>query len=82
MTSRTRIYLIRHGEIAGSGEFRYNGQTDVPLTPKGLDQYRLLAKRLKDTPVSACYTSDLSRCAQGAEIICRNRESSRCQKVN
>jgi alpha-ribazole phosphatase len=73
MTSRTRIYLIRHGEIAGSAEFRDNGQADVPLTPKGLDQYRLLAERLKDTPVSACYTSDLSRCTRGAEILCRNR---------
>jgi alpha-ribazole phosphatase len=74
MTSLTRIYLIRHGEIAGSGEFRYNGQADVPLTPKGFDQYRMLAERLKDAPVSACYTSDLSRCTQGAEILCQGRE--------
>jgi alpha-ribazole phosphatase len=73
MTFRTRIYLIRHGEIAGSGEFRYNGQADVPLTPKGFDQYRMLAERLKDAPVSACYTSDLTRCMEGAEILCRNR---------
>jgi len=70
MTDKTRIYLVRHGEIAGSEVFRYNGQTDVPLTPKGLDQFRLLAKRLRDKPVSACYTSDLSRCARGADIIC------------
>jgi alpha-ribazole phosphatase len=74
MTSRTRICLIRHGEIAGSGEFRYNGQADVPLTPKGFDQYRLLAERLEDAPISACYTSDLTRCMQGAEILCRNRD--------
>jgi alpha-ribazole phosphatase len=73
MTSRTRIHLIRHGEIAGSGEFRYNGQIDVPLTPKGFDQYRMLAERLKDTPISACYSSDLSRCTQGAEILCQGR---------
>lgn len=71
MTSRTRIYLIRHGETAGSGEFRYNGQADVPLTAKGLDQYRLLAEHLKDIRISACYTSDLSRCREGAEILCR-----------
>ena len=70
MTDKTRIYLVRHGEIAGNQVFRYNGQRDVPLTPKGLDQFRLLAKRLQDRPVSACYTSDLSRCALGADIIC------------
>lgn len=70
MTKKTRIYLVRHGEIAGSGVFRYNGQTDVPLTQQGLDQYHLLAERLSDKPVSACYTSDLSRCVQGARILC------------
>jgi alpha-ribazole phosphatase len=74
MTSRTRIYLIRHGEIAESGEFRYNGQADVPLTPKGFDQYRLLAERLKNVPISACYTSDLSRCMEGADILCADRD--------
>lgn len=70
MTSKTRIYLVRHGEIAGSGVFRYNGQADVPLTQKGLEQYHLLAERLKDNPISVCYSSDLSRCMQGAEILC------------
>lgn len=70
MSLKTRIYLVRHGEVAGSDVFRYNGQSDVPLTPKGVDQYRLLAARLKDKPISSCYTSDLSRCVQGAEILC------------
>jgi alpha-ribazole phosphatase len=67
---KTRIYLIRHGEIVQGDVFRYNGQTDVPLTSRGLDQYRLLAERLRDRPIAACYASDLSRCAQGAEIVC------------
>ena len=70
MTPKTRVYLVRHGEIAGSEVFRYNGQTDVPLTPKGIDQYRQLAERLKDTSIRACYASNLSRCELGAHIIC------------
>jgi len=74
MACRTRVWLIRHGEIAGSGEFRYNGQTDVPLTGKGISQYRILAERLKDTAVSACYSSDLSRCMDGAHILCAGRD--------
>jgi len=72
MTPRTRIHLVRHGEIAGGGVFRYNGQTDVPLTPRGVEQYHLLAERLKERPIAACYSSDLSRCLQGAEILCRS----------
>jgi alpha-ribazole phosphatase len=70
MTDKTRIYLVRHGEIAGNEVFRYNGQADVPLTPSGLGQYRLLAERLRDRRVSACYSSDLDRCARGADILC------------
>ena len=66
MKSKTRIYLIRHGEIAGSEVLRYNGQADVPLTPTGLDQYHLLAERLQDVAASTCSTSDLTRCVQGA----------------
>lgn len=73
MNSKTRVYLARHGEIAGSGEFRYNGQSEVPLTPKGMEQYRALAQRLKEAPVAACYSSDLSRCLLGAEILCADR---------
>ncbi len=70
MTMKTRIYLVRHGEVAGSEVFRYNGQADVPLTPRGVDQYHSLAGRLVNKPISSCYTSDLSRCVLGAEILC------------
>ncbi len=70
MITKTRIYLIRHGEIEGSGVFRYNGQADVQLTAQGLHQYHLLADRLADKRIAACYTSDLSRCVQGARILC------------
>lgn len=73
MTAWTRLYLVRHGEIAGSGQFRYNGQTKVPLTSRGIEQYRALSERLKAEPVVACYTSDLSRCLQGAEMLCAGR---------
>lgn len=73
MTAKTRICLVRHGEIAGNDVFRYNGQKDVPLTEKGFEQIQALAGRLKDRPISACYSSDLSRCAQGAELLCAAR---------
>lgn len=70
MTPHTRIYLIRHGQVAGFDQARYNGQTDVALTDLGLEQYRVMKERLADKKISACYTSDLSRCIIGAEIIC------------
>jgi len=70
MTPHTRIHLIRHGQVEGHGQPRYNGQTDVALTDLGIEQYHLLKERLADTPISACYTSDLTRCVTGASIIC------------
>ena len=70
MTPATRIHLIRHGQVAGYDQPRYNGQTDVALTDVGMEQYHLLKERLAGTKISACYTSDLSRCAIGAGIIC------------
>jgi alpha-ribazole phosphatase len=73
MDLKTRLYLVRHGEVAGSNVFRYNGQSDVPLTEKGIEQYRLLAKRLDEARLSACYCSDLSRCVRGSEIICASQ---------
>jgi alpha-ribazole phosphatase len=70
MTPRTRIHLIRHGQVVGHDQKRYNGQTDVALTDLGVEQYHLLKERLADAPISACYTSDLTRCVTGAHIIC------------
>ena len=62
MTSKTRIYLIRHGQVIGHDQPRYNGQTDVSLTEYGLQQYHRLREYFSSIPISACYTSDLTRC--------------------
>lgn len=71
MTPHTRIHLIRHGQVAGFDQPRYNGQTDVMLTDYGIEQYHRIRERLADTKISACYTSDLTRCTTGAAIICQ-----------
>ena len=70
MTPKTRIYLIRHGEVEGADTPRYNGQADVLLTPRGQEQYLRMKERLAGERITACYTSDLTRCAWGAEAIC------------
>lgn len=66
---RTRIYLVRHGQVAGHEEKRYNGQGDVPLTPEGQAQFGLLQLRLKNKTFKAIYSSDLSRCFEGARLL-------------
>ncbi|WP_235606736.1 alpha-ribazole phosphatase [Syntrophotalea acetylenivorans] len=61
--------MLRHGEVEGHGEPRYNGQQDVALTSRGRDHYRQLVERLKSRPIQAVYSSDLSRCLEGAEML-------------
>ncbi len=69
MTPKTRLYLIRHGEVVGAGTPRYNGHADVGLTERGLDQYHQLKGRFSGVRLAACYSSDLTRCATGAGIL-------------
>ena len=65
----TRVYLMRHGEVANGGEKRYNGHIDVDITQKGVQQMHRLAGLLTGRPVSAVYSSDLIRSAKGGPII-------------
>lgn len=69
MTEKTRIYLIRHGEVEGDGTPRYNGHADVSLTERGRTQYVQIRERLADRGITACYTSDLNRCRWGADLL-------------
>jgi len=65
----SRIYLIRHGETANAGEVCFNGHFDIDLSDKGREQSLLLAKALRNLPISAVYSSDLKRTQIGAKFI-------------
>jgi probable phosphoglycerate mutase len=64
-----RLILARHGEAEGSREFRFNGSSDVPLTPRGVAQARLLADALYPLAPTAIYSSPLARARATAEAI-------------
>jgi len=68
----TRVYLMRHGEVANGGEKRYNGHINVDITERGVEQMHRLAGLLAGKPVSAVYSSDLIRTVKGAEIIAKS----------
>ncbi len=59
-----RIILIRHGETTWNIEGRYQGQEDTPLSPRGLEQGKLLAQGLKNVPLNVCISSPLQRSYQ------------------
>ncbi len=65
----TRIYLVRHGQVEGYEQKRYNGQREVGLTAEGEAQFGVLQLRLQKKSIRAVYSSDLSRCWQGANLL-------------
>jgi len=66
---RTRLFLIRHGQVEGHEAKRYNGQKNVPLTSHGRHQLDQVAARLAGVPLDAVWSSDLDRCRYGAERL-------------
>ena len=67
--SKSKIYLIRHGEVEFNRKNAYVGSTDLPLNDHGRHQAELLADYLEDKQISAVYASDLKRAYETAEII-------------
>jgi alpha-ribazole phosphatase/probable phosphoglycerate mutase len=72
----TRLYLVRHGQVADGHTTRYHGNNDIGLSPQGVVQIEKLADQLRSVPLAAVYASDLSRSREGAEILCQGRELS------
>ncbi len=69
-----RLILTRHGETVANEGRRFSGHSDVALTKRGRAQARALARRLRDEPITAAYSSDLSRARETAEITLRGRD--------
>ncbi len=64
-----RLLLVRHGRTEWNRDYRFQGQSDTPLSAEGLHQAALLRKRLKTKRLVAIYSSDLKRCRHTAEVL-------------
>lgn len=64
-----RLILVRHGETFENKLGIIQGQTHGTLTAEGINQAKLLAKRLKFLKIDFAYSSDLDRCVKTAKEI-------------
>lgn len=64
-----KIYLVRHGESEWNVLKKIQGQQDIPLTEKGIEQAHLVGKRLINENIEKIYSSDLNRAYTTAKII-------------
>jgi 2,3-bisphosphoglycerate-dependent phosphoglycerate mutase len=65
----TRLIAVRHGETAWNVEARLQGQLDIPLNERGLEQARRTAHWLAEDQPEVVVSSDLARAQATAQAI-------------
>lgn len=70
---RTRLFMLRHGQVEKHHELRFNGFNDVGLTDEGFNQLERAARYLAQEHIDEIYCSDLARARIGAEAIAADR---------
>jgi broad specificity phosphatase PhoE len=67
--ARPDVWLCRHGETEWSRSGRHTSHTDLPLTPDGMAEARLLADALTGVTFDLVLTSPLRRASDTAELV-------------
>ncbi len=63
-----KIYLARHGETEWTKTGQHTGRTDIPLTPDGEDDAKLIGRRLAHLSFTNVITSPLQRAKRTSEL--------------
>ncbi|MFT5685034.1 MAG: broad specificity phosphatase PhoE, partial [Myxococcota bacterium] len=70
---RVPLLIVRHGQTAWNAEHRFLGRSDIPLNDVGWMQVKEVGEFLSEIPLSAAYSSPLSRATQTAGAILARR---------
>lgn len=69
-----KIYLIRHGQIQGSLDGKYIGQTDEKLSEAGEKELYELKNKCTYPEIEVLFSGSLSRCLQTCDILYPDRQ--------
>ena len=70
---RMKLYLVRHGETDWNKSKKIQGQVDIPLAPKGIEQAEMTSEGMKDIPFDHIFSSPLKRAYKTAQVVRRDR---------
>jgi broad specificity phosphatase PhoE len=73
LSDPTTLYFVRHGESEANAAGVFAGQTDSPLTAKGREQAKVVAKALRPIHFDRVVASTLSRTTDTAAEIAAGR---------
>ena len=68
---KVHIYLFRHGETYFNRSKRFTGRINSRLSPKGIKQANLIAKKLKEKKFQMAFKTSLSRSSDSLKIVLR-----------
>lgn len=68
-SSRSFVFVARHGEIASNRARRYAGRSSEGLTPLGRQQAETLAERVAGQGIAEVRTSEIARAEDTARIV-------------
>ncbi|OUU40240.1 MAG: hypothetical protein CBC16_06535 [Verrucomicrobia bacterium TMED56] len=69
MNKNTQVILIRHGETEWNLSGRWQGHADSPLSLRGVEQAKVLGKRMKAESIDCYYSSDLERARHTSRLV-------------
>ena len=67
-----KVYVLRHGETDYNKEGIFQGQNDIDLNKKGIQQAKITAESLKNIYFDKVYVSPLKRAIETAKIVTNN----------
>ena len=76
---KLHIYLFRHGETGYNRSKRFTGLVNLRLTPKGIEQAKLIAELLKEKTFQIAFKTSLSRSSNSLKIVLKYHPE--CKRV-
>ncbi len=76
---RRYIYVFRHGQTKYNRDKRFTGWKDSNLTAKGINEAKIIAKKLKNKKIDVAYQTRLSRSKDTLKEVLKYHKE--CKKI-